>query len=343
MIEYEPHELAGLFPPLSPDEFEALAQDIAENGQWEAIRLYEGKVLDGMNRLRAVRHASEIKGQEIEPWIEDFDPKKAKMSPEQFVVTRNLRRRHLTTGQRAVLAVEWAEKAEREGFLTHVAKTPGEAGRPRSSALPEISVLVGTTEQRAREAKRIRDANPALFAELKAGTVSLRSALAEIHPPTSAEAEVADVLSTEASAPEPELDQPTSAEAEATAAAPSFPPSPMAVPPPAPRLTRKQRIAGAWSDVERIFGPKYLPWLRDGRLTDEEALEFTRLPTDSDKKQVRVVMLQGRSFGEATAMLTGLQPQNTIEDLHKRALKEGGRFEGQIGAFFHTVEHRHAP
>jgi hypothetical protein len=37
MIEYEPHELAGLFPPLSPDEFEALAQDIAENGQWEAI------------------------------------------------------------------------------------------------------------------------------------------------------------------------------------------------------------------------------------------------------------------------------------------------------------------
>jgi hypothetical protein len=154
---------------------------------------------------------------------------------------------------------------------------------------------------------------------------------------------VADVLSTEASAPEPELDQPTSAEAEATAAAPSFPPSPMAVPPPAPRLTRKQRIAGAWSDVERIFGPKYLTWLRDGRLTDEEALEFTRLPTDSDKKQVRVVMLQGRSFGEATAMLTGLQPQNTIEDLHKRALKEGGRFEGQIGAFFHTVEHRHAP
>jgi hypothetical protein len=39
MIEYEPHELAGLFPPLSPDEFEALAQDIAENGQWEAFKI----------------------------------------------------------------------------------------------------------------------------------------------------------------------------------------------------------------------------------------------------------------------------------------------------------------
>jgi hypothetical protein len=330
-----------LFPPLPADEFEALAQDIAANGQWEAIRLYEGKILDGVNRLRACRRASEIKGQEVEPWIEEFDPKKAKMSAEQFVITRNLRRRHLTTGQRAVVAVEWAEKAEREGFLTHVAKMPGEAGRPRSSALPEISVLVGTTEQRAREAKRIRDANPALFAELKAGSVSLKSALAEVQPPPAEVAWRAEGVATEADEVA-EIRPADQAEDDEPVVAPIFAPPSMAIPQPAikpsPRLSRKERIAGAWNDVERVFGGgKYTKWLRDGRLTDDEALEFEKLASDADKKQVRRVMLQNRSFREAVDSLTGLNPQNTIQDLHTRAIQSSGGYVGQIGEFLHVV------
>jgi hypothetical protein len=110
---------------------------------------------------------------------------------------------------------------------------------------------------------------------------------------------------------------------------PIFAPSPMAMPPPviasrpaAGRLNRKERIAGAWLEVEQVFGGgKYTKWLRDGRLTDDEALEFEKLASDTDKKQVRAVMLQNRSFREAVDSLTGLNPQNSIQDLHTKRFR----------------------
>jgi hypothetical protein len=118
---------------------------------------------------------------------------------------------------------------------------------------------------------------------------------------------------------------------------PIFAPSPMASKPAAPRLGRKERIAGAWLEVERVFGEKHSKWLRAGRLTDDEALEFEKLASDADKKQVRAVMLQNRSFREAVDSLTGLNPQNTIEDLHTKTVQNGGGFVGQIGEFLHVV------
>jgi hypothetical protein len=114
----------------------------------------------------------------------------------------------------------------------------------------------------------------------------------------------------------------------------------MAVPPPiaskpaAPRLSRKERIAGAWLDVERVFGGgKYTKWPRDGRLTDDEALEFEKLASDAGKEQVRAAMLQNRSFREAVDSLTGVNPQNSIQDLHTKTLQNNGFFVGQIGEF----------
>jgi len=355
MIDYEPHELAKLFPPLSPDEFEALAQDIAANGQWEPIRLYEGRILDGVNRLFACRRASEIKGQAVEPWIEDFNPQKAKMSAEQFVVSRNLRRRHLTTGQLAVLAVEWAEKAEREGFLTHVAKTAGETGRPRSSALPEISVLVGTTEQRAREAKRIRDASPELFAELKAGRVSLRSALAEIQPPSLAEAEVVEVLSSEDSGPEPEpvnLDQPE-LEAKEPMARPTFAPSPFGVPPPArPTIAEKPRPAEpaaktppsdavmnkALERIKDVFGKLLHAEVKGGLIPDKwDVVAFSKLP-DTEMRNIAPLLRRGWIYSDAVEEVAGrLSPDDEIRALHSRTVAAGGRLKTTVAGFVHIV------
>ena len=48
-------------------------------------------------------------------------------------------------------------------------------------------------------------------------------------------------------------------------------------------------------------------------------------------------MLQNRSFREALATLTGLNPQNTIEGLHTKTVQSGGSFVGQIGEFLHVV------
>jgi hypothetical protein len=178
MTELQPHELAELFPPVSADEIAELGRDIALHGQLEPIVLYQGQILDGVNRFKACRLMNR------EPWTIEFDPERVKRTPEEYVIAANIRRRHLTPGQIAAVAADWAEKVEKEGFLTSVSKTPGpQGGRPRSSALPEISAMLGTIEQRAREAKRIKEADPDLFAALKAGRESLRGALEKIRPP----------------------------------------------------------------------------------------------------------------------------------------------------------------
>ncbi len=50
---FEYHELASQFPLMSDLEYEALRQDIANNGLNEPLILFEGKILDGRNRYRA--------------------------------------------------------------------------------------------------------------------------------------------------------------------------------------------------------------------------------------------------------------------------------------------------
>jgi hypothetical protein len=41
------HPLANIFPLMCDRELEKLTDDIAANGQLEAIHVYEGKILDG--------------------------------------------------------------------------------------------------------------------------------------------------------------------------------------------------------------------------------------------------------------------------------------------------------
>ena len=48
-------------------------------------------------------------------------------------------------------------------------------------------------------------------------------------------------------------------------------------------------------------------------------------------------MLQNRSFREAVDSLTGLNAQNSIEELHTKTVQNDGFFVGQIGEFLHAV------
>ncbi len=324
MPHLEPHPLAALFPAIPDNELQALADDIRQHGQREPVLTYEGKVLDGWNRVRACRLIG------ANPWLMEFDPASAKMTPEELVISANLRRRHLSVGQMSAIVVELSEKIERDSTRDALAANlPPTPGRPKT-ALTTAAEMIGMDERRGRDARAVKAASPEVFAQLKLGTITLNEAMEKIRVPG------------------PEL-EPTVAESELqetkAASAATFPVSPMAIPPPtvagkpaAPRLSRKERIAGAWLDVERVFGAgKYTKWLRDGRLTDDEALEFEKLASDADKKQVRTVMLQNRSFREAVESLTGLNPQNSIEDLHSRTVRIGGSFVGQIGEFLHVV------
>ena len=165
------HPLAALFPELPAEELTQLVRDIKERGQLEPIILYKGMILDGRNRYRACLIAG------VKPRIEEFDPKATKRSPEEFVLSRNLRRRHLSVGQKAAIALDWSDQIE----LTPEPEKNKERGRPKG-VLSEAAKRIGINEQRVFEVRQVRDANPSLYQDVKAGRRSLNGALAEISP-----------------------------------------------------------------------------------------------------------------------------------------------------------------
>src|SRR6516225_12119626 len=117
----EPHPLAALFPELSPEELADLARDIRERGQLEPIILHKGLILDGHNRYRACQIAG------VKPQTEEFNPKATKRNPSEFGLSRNLRRRHLSVGQKAAIALEWSEQIQ----LSPRAEKNRRRGRPK--------------------------------------------------------------------------------------------------------------------------------------------------------------------------------------------------------------------
>jgi hypothetical protein len=92
------HELASIFPRMPGEEFAALKLDIKANGLLEPIWLYDGKVLDGRHRYYACQETS------VEPAFREYEGS----DPRGFVVSLNLKRRHLDATQRSAVAAELA-------------------------------------------------------------------------------------------------------------------------------------------------------------------------------------------------------------------------------------------
>lgn len=90
------HPLADIFPMMTEDELQELADDIKKHGLLHNIVLdADGVLLDGRNRLRAC----EIAG--VEPTFDTYEPLNGG-TVEALIVSANLNRRNLTKGQQAV-------------------------------------------------------------------------------------------------------------------------------------------------------------------------------------------------------------------------------------------------
>ena len=104
----EHHDHASIFPLLEGAEFEALVEDIKANGIREPITLLGGKILDGRNRYRAGLKAGVVFT--AAHFIEFEKLTNQAGGPLGYVVSVNLKRRHLNEGQRSLIAAAIAKK-----------------------------------------------------------------------------------------------------------------------------------------------------------------------------------------------------------------------------------------
>jgi N6-adenosine-specific RNA methylase IME4 len=94
------HPLANLFPMLQDTELEDLGEDIRQNGQLEDVILHRDMILDGRNRYTAATR----KGLPVRYEIFKGGDHEALT----WVISKNLKRRHLTESQRAMVAARIA-------------------------------------------------------------------------------------------------------------------------------------------------------------------------------------------------------------------------------------------
>ncbi|MCU0690330.1 MAG: ParB N-terminal domain-containing protein [Polyangiaceae bacterium] len=132
---YEDHPASELFPLMDNVALAALIRDIKANGLQEPIVLWEGKILDGRNRLKACERAG------VEPRFRELDTCD---SPTAAVVSANLFRRHLSVSQRAMVGAlakrEFAKEARKRQEATRL--RPGGKSSGRDSEHQDVAPAI---------------------------------------------------------------------------------------------------------------------------------------------------------------------------------------------------------
>jgi ParB-like chromosome segregation protein Spo0J len=130
------HPAANIFPLLQGPEFDAMVADIKAHGLRESITLHpNGTVLDGRNRYRACLEAG------VKPAFHTWDAKSADyLAALDFVLSRNLHRRHLDESQRAMAC----SRTDKE--LRNKLGIPRERGRPNTELKGKIFAIKQATQ-----------------------------------------------------------------------------------------------------------------------------------------------------------------------------------------------------
>ena len=177
------HPLADLFPLLDGEEFAELIADIAKHGVREPITLHDGRILDGRNRARAAAAA----GVACPTRIYDGN------DPLGFVISLNIRRRHLTASDKRDLIAKLlkADPSKSDRRIAEVVKvSPTTVGTVRSEleAKGDVSKLDTRQDSKGREQPATKPREPVQldFEQPAAGpkteTVTLRTHLGEAVP-----------------------------------------------------------------------------------------------------------------------------------------------------------------
>jgi len=163
----EPHPIAGLFPPLPDAEYQELVQDIRDNGQRDPITVWKENgnewIVDGCSRFKA---CTEI-GAAVKVDYEEFSGDGEIFA---FVMSRNMRRRHMGTSQRSLLAAELAQY-----YMDNIARDDSE--QSASAALKETAKAQRVSPRSVASGKALEIAGvDELVALVKGGDLAVNPA-----------------------------------------------------------------------------------------------------------------------------------------------------------------------
>jgi len=179
------HDVAGLFPLMERSDLVELANDIRANGLIEPIWTHDDQIIDGRNRYLACLEA------EVEPRYQQWHGDGSLVA---FVLSLNLKRRHLTTAQKAAIATDVLPMLETEArqrqkelagtrpnsdapdLPAFVPEGQGDNSPPKGESREKAAELVGVAARYVSDAKRIQQQAPEVFEEMRAGAVTMPQA-----------------------------------------------------------------------------------------------------------------------------------------------------------------------
>lgn len=153
----ELHAVARLFPDMSADEYAGLRDDIRQYGQHEPIVLWQEQVIDGRHRLRACEELG------VQPFFRRWEGAEQQLVP--YVVSLNMKRRHLDESQRAMVAARIAN-------LLNGQRATSANLRTSAVTQPQAATLMNVGERSVQSARRVLDhGSPEVVQAVDAGRV----------------------------------------------------------------------------------------------------------------------------------------------------------------------------
>ena len=175
------HPLAGIFPMMNPEEFEGLKSDIETHGLLEPIWTYDGKIIDGRNRYLACKRLG------IKPKLKKWKPVNGNELVD-FVISLNLKRRHLNTSQKALVAVDalpyYENISKKRQKLSKGRGKKGVAKMPQvfqGKSRDVAAKVFGVSGRYVGYAKQINEKDPNLAQEIRDGKKSIAKAINQIN------------------------------------------------------------------------------------------------------------------------------------------------------------------
>ena len=163
MISYDQHPLSAAFPLMSDAEFAELREDIAANGLQFPIVLFEEQVLDGWHRMRACLDTGS------EPKFKLFKGKFD--AARRFVVSANLKRRHLSTSQRSMIGGRMANMPEGRNWVN----------LPSKNSREDAARLLNVSSKSVTDARAVLGSgDDDLIAKVDRGEVAVSKAAKEV-------------------------------------------------------------------------------------------------------------------------------------------------------------------